>query len=132
MSGEKLEQVYYELVEAWNRGDLDALVGLMAEDVSISTALAGVEGGYSGHAGARRWWNDFHDVFPDWHAEPVTVRAIGEATVAQLRLTGHGGESGAPVDLTMWHVVNWRADAAVRISRHDTESEALEAAGVSE
>ena len=104
----------------------------MSDRVEILTALAGIEGSYRGHQGVRRWWQNFHDVFPDWHAEALTVRAIGQATVAHLRLTGHGGVSGVPVDQAMWHVVQWRSTKAVRISRHDGEPEALEAAGRSE
>jgi hypothetical protein len=102
----------------------------MAHTVEIRTALTGVEGSYRGHDGARRWWQDYHDVFPDWHAELVSVRAIGNATLAELRLTGHGGESGAPVDQQIWHVVHWQDGLAVRISRHDSETEALEAVGL--
>jgi ketosteroid isomerase-like protein len=124
---------YRAVLEAWNRGDLDSLVGLLANDVVILTALGGVEGEYRGHDGARRWWHDFHDVFPDWHAELCGLRqAGGEVTIAKLRLTGHGGASGAPVDYTMWHMVRWKDGAAVHISRHDTEAEALEAVGLSE
>jgi ketosteroid isomerase-like protein len=131
MSQENVER-YYRVLDAWNRGDVDDLLGLMSDQVEVSTALAGVEGSYSGHDGVRRWWQDFHDIFPDWHAEALTLRALGDATVAQLRLTGHGGGSGAPVDQTMWHVVHWRSSKAVRISRHDSEPEALEAAGLRE
>jgi ketosteroid isomerase-like protein len=125
-------ELYHRLVDAWNRGDVDEVVGLMDDAVEISTILAGVEGAYRGHEGARRWWQDFHDVFPDWHAEVLNVTAGGDATLAQLRLTGHGGESGAPVDQVMWHVVRWGNGKAVRISRHESETDALEAAGLRE
>jgi ketosteroid isomerase-like protein len=131
MSRENVER-YYRVLEAWNLGDVDGLVGLMSDHVEILTALAGIEGSYRGHDGVRRWWQDFHDVFPDWHAEALTIRALGHATVAHLRLTGHGDGSGAPVDQTMWHVVRWRRGKAVRISRHDDEPEAIQAAGMSE
>jgi hypothetical protein len=130
MSQENMEQAYRATLRAWNQGDLDEFVSGMAEDVVILTAIGGVEGEYQGHEGARRWWKDFHDVFPDWHADLLTIRTVGKATVAQLRLTGHGGASGVPVDLTMWHVVQWRDGIAVQISRHDTEAEALEAVGL--
>lgn len=132
MSQENVEQLYRKLVEDWNDGDIEGCLALLTEDVAISTALGGVEGGYSGHDGARRWWHDFHDVFPDWNAELVTLRAVGTSTVAQLRLTGHGGESGVPIREVMWHVVRWRGGRGWHISRYDTEAEALEAVGFSE
>ena len=127
MSQENVER-YRQILDAWNRGDVDAIVRASASTVEIFTALAGVEGNYRGHEGVRRWWRDFHDVFPDWHAEPVEIRAAGDATLAQLRLTGHGGESGAPINELMWHVVHWHDGKSVRISRHDSEAETLEAA----
>lgn len=129
MVQENVERVHVVL-EVWNRGDVDALVQLMSTDVEISTALAGVEGSYRGREGVRRWWRDFHEVFPDWRAEALEVRPVGDATVASLRLTGHGGGSGAPVDQTIWHVMHWRDGKAVRISRHEVEAEALAAAAV--
>ena len=132
MSQENVEDAYREVVTAWNQGDLDGLVERTADDVVVHTALGGVEGEFRGHAGVRRWWEEFHDVFPDWRVEVLSLRALGSATLAQLRQTGHGGESAAPVDQTLWHVVHWRDGKASRISRHDTEAEALEAVGLSE
>ena len=131
MSQENVER-YHRAVDAWNRADLDGILELMSDHVEISTALAGVEGEYRGHDGVRRWWQDIHSVFPDWHTEALTVRALGDATVACLRVTGHGGASGAPVGETMWHVVRWTDGKAVRISRHDLEAEALKAVGLAE
>jgi hypothetical protein len=132
MSRENLEQLYRRVLEAWNEGDIEACLALLTEDVAISSALGGVDGTYSGHEGARRWWADFHEVFPDWHAELLTLRSLGAVTLAQLRLTGHGGGSGAPVDEIMWHAMYWRDGKGWRITRHDTEAEALEAVGLSE
>jgi hypothetical protein len=84
MSPENVER-YCRVLDAWNRGDVDGILGLTSDQVEISTALAGVEGEYRGHDGVRRSWQDYHDVFPDWYAEALTVRAPGEATPACLR-----------------------------------------------
>ena len=134
MSQKNVDQLYREILDAWNRGDVEYIVDRAADDVVIDTTLAGVEGSHNfrGHEGIRRWWSEYHDVFPDWHAELLTLRAIGESTVAELRVTGHGRGSGAPVDWTMWHVVHWRDGKSTHISPHDTEAEALEAVGLSE
>ena len=131
MSQENI-RLYSKALGCWNRGDVDGFVELMSPEVEIFTALAGVEGSYRGIDGARRWHADFHDIFPDWHAEPLSVRSRGDATIAHLRATGHGGSSGTPVEQTMWHVIHWRDGKAVRISRHESEEEALEAVGLSE
>jgi ketosteroid isomerase-like protein len=123
---------YRRVVDAWNRGDLDDLLALFDDDIEVFSRLVVMEGGYRGHDGVRRWWGNLHDAFPDWHVEPLKVRAIKDATLARLRLRGHGGESGAPVDEEMWHLAHWRDGRIVRLSSHDSEAEALEAAGLRE
>lgn len=114
--------------EAWNSGDVDGLLELAAEEIEVFTALNDVEGGYRGHEGLRRWYADFHDMFPDWHAEPLDIRAVDEATVTHLRVTGHGAISAMPVDQTLWHVAHWRGGKMVRMASYETEAEAVEAA----
>jgi ketosteroid isomerase-like protein len=120
------------VVAAWLRGDLDAVLPFVDEDVENISRLFIMEGSYRGHEGVRRWWQDLHDTFPDWDAEVGEVRALGDATLAVLHVRGHGGESGAPVDQTMWQLVHWRNGQMVRVSSHDSEAEALEAAGLRE
>jgi ketosteroid isomerase-like protein len=123
---------YAQVVDAWNRGDIDRLLLFMGERVEVSSFLVTIEGGYRGHEGVRRWWHDFHDMFPDWHAEIEDIRAIDEFILARLRTRGHGRGSGTPVDQVMWHVACWRNGTVFRLSSHRTESEALKAAGLEE
>ena len=49
-----------------------------------------------------------------------------------VRIRGHGGGSGAPVDQVIWQVAEWHNGKLVRLSSHDSEAEALEAVGLSE
>ena len=127
---EDYEAIYRNMVDAWNTGEVERLVEYMAEDVEIESFLIVVEGAYRGHEGVRQWWSSYHDTFPDWHAAVLDIRANDAATAALLRLSGHGGSSGAPVDLKMWHVVLWREGLAKRISAYEDEATALEAAGL--
>ena len=92
-----------------------------------------MEGNYRGHEGVRRWWQDLHDGFPDFDVEFGEVRALGDAmTLAVMRVRAHGGESGAPIEETLWHLAHWRNGQTVRLSSHTSEEEALEAAGLSD
>jgi len=131
MSQENVER-YRRAAAAWTRGDLDAAMAFADEDAEIISAVFLMEGSYRGHEGVRRWWQDLHDTFPDWDAEIGEVRALGDATLAVMHIRGHGAESGAPIDRTMWHLAHWRNGRIVRLSSHDSEAEALEAAGVRE
>jgi ketosteroid isomerase-like protein len=118
---------YTSAVEAWNRGDIDGLLAYMDEEVEIHSFLVAMEGRFHGHDGVRRWWQSFQELLPDWRADVERIEPRGSATVARLRVTGHGRESGVPVDQTIWHVIEWRDGKVVRFSAHRTEAEALEA-----
>ena len=53
MSQENVEQ-YRRAAQAFNEGDLDALVAVMDPEVEALPRVAPIEGGYSGHDGVRR------------------------------------------------------------------------------
>jgi ketosteroid isomerase-like protein len=117
---------YRRAVEAWNRGDVDGLVGLMDEDVEIHSFLVAMEGEFRGHEGVRRWWQSFQELLPDWHAEVEAIESQGDAVIARLHVAGHGRGSGAPVEQVIWHVTHWRDGRVVRFSAQRSESEARE------
>jgi ketosteroid isomerase-like protein len=132
MSQENVELVH-QAADAFNRRDLDAFLSLAAPHVEFIPYVVVMEGTYQGHDGVRRWWQDLFAVFPDWHVEPVEVRDLGDMTLTAMALTGHGGESGTPVNEKLWQVAEWNADGKmVRASHHSSEAEALEAAGLKE
>ena len=131
MSQENVE-LSYRAFDAFSRGDFDALVALMDDDVEVFSRLAPFEGAYHGHDGVRRWCQHLIDAFPDWSPEPLEMRDLGNVTMGIVRYRGHGGESGAPVDQMLWQVATWRDRKIVRLSSHDNETEALDAAGPTE
>src|SRR5438874_181751 len=130
MSRENVE-LTYRLYEAVTRRDLDALLAVMDEDVELVSVLVSVEGGYRGQDGIRRWWQHIYDAFSDYPVEVENVRDLGDRTLAALHLHGHGLDSGAPIDQSLWQVVEWRHAKALRLESFRTEAEALEAAGLS-
>jgi len=55
----------------------------MDDDVEAVSLLVAMEGGYHGHAGIRRWWQDLLDVFPDYTAQLADeVHELGDLTLA--------------------------------------------------
>jgi ketosteroid isomerase-like protein len=131
MSEENVE-LTHRAIDAFNRTDLDALLAVMDDDVEIVPRAVAMEGRYHGHEGVLRWQQNLHDVFPDWHAEPLQVRDFGDFTWGAMRIRGHGGESRVPVDQVFWQVAEWRNGKLVRYSSHDSEAEVLEAVGLPE
>ena len=130
MSQENTE-LAYRAADAFNRRDLDALLELCHPDFELHSRLAELEGGrpYRGHDGVRSWLESLFAISPDFNSEIEGVRDAGESTVVQVRQHGHGVESGAPMDQTMWMVAKWRDKKAVWCHVYLSEAEALEAAG---
>lgn len=118
--------------QAFDDRDLDALLAMLDDDVEAFPILAGMEGGYRGHDGIRRWWAGLLGTFPDFRAEVVEVHDLGDLTIAVLRLRGHGAESDTPVDAAAWHVSQFRHGKCIGWRVYTSESEALDAVGLSE
>jgi ketosteroid isomerase-like protein len=133
MSKENVERAY-RVFDAMNRGDLEAALALMHPEVEAIPRLLAVEGGgvYRGHDGVREWWDSIFSVFPDFNATVLEVRAVGDATISNVRFQGRGGESDVPFEDTIWLVAKWRDGRAVWVKSYLEEAEALEAAGLSE
>ena len=131
MSQENVE-LTRRVFQAFNDRDLDTLLAGLHDDVEAFPRLAAVEGGYRGHDGVRRWWEQLLGAFPDFHAEILEVRDLGELMVVVLRVRGRGAESDTPLDATIWHVNQFRDGKVIRWRVYTTESEALEAVGLSE
>jgi ketosteroid isomerase-like protein len=131
MSQENVE-LYHRAIDAYNRRDLDGFLALMDDDVEAVSRLAAIEGGYHGHAGTRRWWENLFEILPDITVEVIEVRDRGDQTLATIRLRGHGADSKAPFDERAWQLGRWREGKCIWWQILATESEALEAAGLSE
>ena len=113
--------------DAFDRRDWDAFVALMDDDIEVESRLVAVEGGYRGHAGLRRWWDDFLGMFPDYAIEALEKRAIGDAIVIRFQARGHGAASDVPLVDPGWHASEWRAGRCVWFRVCATVEEALEA-----
>ena len=136
MSQENVELVYRGL-DAFNRRDLDAFLALIDPQAEFVSRIVELEGGepYRGHDGMRSWWENLLGVFPDFSVEVEEVRDLGDVTVAQVCVRGHGShgmEVGSPMEQTQWQVTQWRDRKAIWARICTSEAEAIEAAGLEE
>lgn len=127
MSQQNVE-LTYQAYDAFNRRDLDAFLELMDTAVVLLPRQAAMQGGHHGHAGVRQWWRDLLEVFPDFAIEVIDVRDLEDATLASLRLLGHGADSESPFDERVWAVTEVRGGKGVWTRVYSSEQEALEAA----
>jgi ketosteroid isomerase-like protein len=125
-------ELAHQAYDAFNRRDFASLLALVDPDAEVVPRLAGVEGGYHGPEGIRRWWQNLLDAWPDFTVEVVEVRDLGQTTVTKIEVGGHAADSGIRVRQPSWHVWQWRRKKAVWFGVFATEAEALEAVGLRE
>lgn len=127
MSQENVERGH-QAYAALNRRDLDAFLEFMDPGAEINTRLAAMEGrSYHGLDGTREWWRDMLATFPDFSVEILEVRDYGAFLIGLVRARGHGIDSGAPFDMTLWQAVEMHHGKVVWWQMFGSEAEALEA-----
>src|SRR4051794_39855214 len=123
--------------EAFNRGDWDAALEYVAEDVVWGAYLAAMDGERAifGHESLRRTWQAQRDDLggEDFKIEARDIRDLGAGSLlVKLRVMGHGSASGVPVKVEYVQLVTIRGGLLVRLDNYASEAEALKAAGLSE
>jgi ketosteroid isomerase-like protein len=71
------------------------------------------------------------DAYPDLTVEPLEAKENGDKVFLWVRFSGHGEESGAPVEMELAHVITMRDGKVARTVEYFDRAEALEAAGLS-
>ena len=120
--------------EAFNRGDIDGVVGFLAPDFEYvaSGLVPGVGGVYRGAEGLRRFVETFWREFDDPRIEVHELVDAGDRVLASTTLRGHGKQSGADTNWGVCQVWTVRDGSAVRGQGFPSRAEALDAVGLSE
>jgi ketosteroid isomerase-like protein len=72
------------------------------------------------------------DAYPDLRVEPLESRENGDVVFLWVRFSGHGGESGLPMEMELAHVITMRDGKAERLVEYFDRAEGLAAAGLFE
>jgi ketosteroid isomerase-like protein len=132
MSQENVE-IVDRLVEAWNRGDLEAILALFDPDCDVIFRRDVPEPGpFHGHAELREWAEGFLAAWESHRAEVVELMEAEDTVVAMLHLVGRGSGSGIEMDETDAHAFGFRDGKITRWQNFSERSEALEAVGLRE
>ena len=86
---------------------------------------------HRGLPAVRRHYARWIDSYPDLRVEPLEARGNGELVFLWVRFTGHGGESGIPVEMELAHVLTVRDGRVARLVEFSDRAQGLEAAGLS-
>ena len=72
------------------------------------------------------------DAYPDLRVEPLEIQTNGDRAFVWVRFSGHGAESGVPIDMELAHVNMVEGGKLRRIEEYQERADGLEAAGLSE
>ena len=129
------EDVIRRWARAFNERDMDALVDATTADFEFTPYLATLleTTTYRGHEGLRKY---FEDADVAWEGIQIRLKEIREAPDNRFFVSGdleaRGRASGAGVRVTLAWAGQCRDDRIATAHTYESESEALEAAGLSE
>ena len=121
-------------VDAYNRGDVEAVVTDFASDFEYvpSGTLPGGRDVHQGPEGYTRFIGWLRDEFEDARLDPNDVIDAGDRVLASVTIRGRGRQSGAATSWDLWEVWTIRDGRVVRGQAFTGKDEALEAAGLRE
>jgi ketosteroid isomerase-like protein len=117
-------------VEAFRRGDLDAVLELLDPEIEVymPSELAN-SGTYRGHDGYRRWLAQWLEAWDDFDLELDDIEAVGRThVVSRAHQTARGRGSGIPVEMWISYLWDVRDGHAVALHLYPTRDEAVEVA----
>ena len=132
MSQENVELVRRRF-EAFNRGDLAAMIGLTDPDAIWWDRPDDPEGA-AAHPGRAACFRHLAEILEDaeLQAQPQEFIDAGDRVVVRVRLVGCGRTSGIAFQEHEFHVFTLRGGKVTEIREYRDRAEALEAVGLSE
>ena len=131
MSAENVE-VVRRAADAFNRGDVDALMADAVDDFLFLPGRSALHGGYRGEAGLRKFFADNEETYEVFTMRIDEIREVGDQVVqigiVHLRARGGGLDTEGPLAA----VVTLRAGKMVKVEDFRERSAALAAVGLSD
>ena len=127
-------QNFRRAIEAFNRGDLDAMVADMdpAVEWHVPGSMPDAQV-YRGPEGVKRWAVIMREAFDDLQLHFGDFEELANETVlVHVRANGRGRESGVEVEAPFWMLGTGRDGGLVRMEFFLTEEEAHAAIAASE
>jgi uncharacterized protein len=119
--------------EAFARGDLDAVIELLAPDVDWHPAVAAILGVETlrGREAVRQFFaRELFEGFDQFRADPLSFEDFGDFVLVMVRYTGRGESSGIEMNQQFATLYEIRDAQTVTMRDYDTREEALAAAGL--
>jgi uncharacterized protein len=112
--------------EAWNRGDLGAVLALVDPDIDWQPGDEAPEsGGGRGRAGFEQFIASWTESFEDLQIEPLEFIEIGDHVVTVVHQKGRGRGSGVELEIDTVHVWTIRDGTAVAWTAYRNRDDAI-------
>jgi ketosteroid isomerase-like protein len=132
MSQENVE-VVRQVLEAFNRGDWDAVFRDLHPDFELTTPTRGFDAGiFRGREEGQGYWEDFFEPYEAVTVEPMEFFESGDQIVAFVKTRLRPKGSSAQVEVQAGHLWTFRDGTAVSLRLFPEREKALEAAGLRE
>ena len=113
-------------IDAYNRGDIEALIDRSCEDVEMVPMRSLMEGGeYRGHDGVRRFVGDMEEDWAQRSVEVDEIREVGEGflVLGNFRAIGRASETEVRYPVA-WHAI-MRDGKLARLTAYSDQDTAL-------
>ena len=132
MSQENVE-IVRRWVGAYNRGDLDGLIGLTDPEIVLDNSNAAFDGAvYRGHDGVREWLSWVRGMWKRQEFKPQEFIPVGEDQVIVPVLLVSVGRDDVETVAHGAAVTTVREEKVTQLKTFQSRAEALEAVGLSE
>ena len=129
MESRALTSVWLEVIDAFNAGELERALDVFHHDVVWVPGAHDPDSSPAyGREGVRRFMSQWLELFEPLRLSAGAVDEVGDRIVAELRVSGEGRESGAPIDQVVHQVIELRDGLVYRVSEYYDRAEALEIA----
>lgn len=113
MSNDRAE-IVRDYIGAWNRGDIEAVLGHMTEDAEWHPVVVIEREVFRGHDGFRRFLEGWMATWESWNLEVEELHEYGDQKLAFTRVRAKGRGSGIELDQPMAHLFTFRGDLLCR------------------
>jgi ketosteroid isomerase-like protein len=87
---------------------------------------------YQGIEAIEKLFASWIAAYPDLQVHPIEARTNGNRVLVWVRFSGHGAESGLPLDMELAHVITLEDGKVKRLEEYLDRAEALQAVGLRE
>jgi ketosteroid isomerase-like protein len=128
---EEAQRIVTESVDAWNSGDLNAVLRYLDPDVELIPLRSLLEGGaYHGHDGMRRYAADIGEEWERMHLVIDEMRDVDDDVLVLGRFQAKGKASGMEIDAPAAWLTTVRDGRVTRMQAFSTRDDALRATGL--